>query len=627
MATIVTPREFFVSERDKMYDNWTVAFWRELFSNSMDAGARSVAIRCSFPPREASGESSPESRQGAGFYRVVFADNGPGMSRETLENVYMRLGASTKGGPGQSDGVGGFGRARILTCFSQPSYRILTRDLEVRGSGGEYDILEGRNSVDGCILAIDIDAVHAKRLQAGLRHFLSQSTLSSLAVKLTLPMEDHDGNTMPMADLLSLLSADVEGVSQQGSLQWRTLFNRGRTVRDFSADGAVWGRVSINQSPRAHSHRLIVRVNGAAMYDEHIRHPAQVTLDLLPDMSRKALTASRDSLRMDFRRDVMQFIQELAVDEKSALRDRRKEKHWTLFAGGRGAQFAGSTGSIDPGGEPDAGPVPDSRKPGDQARRVDGDTGVVGLHDEAASAMAGSATAGETHGTDEGTPVEARRPPPRRLDYLPHMIVLLDNPTAAQRAVAPQYRPDFWARADAQGRGDGAAARLLLAAWTDCCRHAISTLMRNEPGLLRSAPAGSRLQFLTGFVFSSEVGAMHANVNGREILLINPVNADGRADFRLSEAADRRRLMALALHEVTHIAESWHSERYANILTELVAAVSEADIDRGMRRSMKEMREAMRDARAGLNGAGRLPVADAANYDREEHVGDTPAFG
>ena len=52
-----------------------------------------------------------------------------------------------------------------------------------------------------------------------------------------------------------------------------------------------------------------------------------------------------------------------------------------------------------------------------------------------------------------------------------------------------------------------------------------------------------------------------------------------------------------------------------------------ADIDRGMRRSMKEMREAMRDARAGLDGAGRLPVPDAANYDREEHVGDTPAFG
>src|SRR5690606_39214188 len=121
--------------------------------------------------------------------------------------------------------------------------------------------------------------------------------------------------------------------------------------------------------------------------------------------------------------------------------------------------------------------------------------------------------------------------------------------------------------------------------------------------------------------------AMHSRANGCEILLVNPVDMDGKAAFRLGEAADRRRLMALAMHEVSHIAESWHSERYASIFTDLVASVSEADADRGMRRAIADMRDAMKQSRTDLARYGHPRDRDLhVGIEHVEHVGDEPVF-
>jgi HSP90 family molecular chaperone len=121
MPNISIPKSFFVKER-RMYSQWQFAFWREFFQNSIDAGATRIDI---------------ELEQVDNVIRVEFRDNGCGMTREILENVYFSLGATTKGG---EDQVGGFGRARILTCFSMKSYKIHTLDNLVIGEGGEYEI-------------------------------------------------------------------------------------------------------------------------------------------------------------------------------------------------------------------------------------------------------------------------------------------------------------------------------------------------------------------------------------------------------------------------------------------------------------------------------------------------------
>lgn len=571
MPTVVTPKEFFVSERDKMYADWHVAFWRELFSNSLDAGAKRIRVDAEFVYVES----------GQPLYRVWFADDGCGMTRDTLENVYMRLGASTKGE--ETGGVGGFGRARILTCFSQEAYWITTGNVMVRGNGSWYEFQEAPRPVNGCVLAIDIAGTEAWFLQSGLRRFLSQSTLSRASIELRLPRQSLTGGEMPMADLLG----------EEGWLQWKTLFHRGRAIREFEMEGEKWGIVSVNRSEGAHTHRLIVRVNGTSMYDEHIRQPVQITLDLLPEMSRKALTASRDNLRNEFRAEVMQFVQELAVDEKSALRDQRREKRWTMFSGDLGAMV------IE--GEDDGNrraPQADSHKPGAASASVYEDW-VVPLKKP----------------REPLVPEAPARKSVRSLAGLPHVMVLMDDPTPGQRRASAQYLPANWARADLLGKGDGQQARLLFAAWTESCRQAVKALVRNEK-------LGSRLEFVTGFVFSSTAGAMHSRIGNREVLLVNPVDEDGKARFRLSDPASRRRLMALAWHEVSHIAESWHCERYARVFTDLVASVSETETDRAMRSAVTDMRAAIRQSRECA--AMHLKEGDLA-IERQEFVGDEPA--
>src|SRR3546814_8035615 len=57
--------------------------------------------------------------------RIVFDDDGCGMDRDVLDDVYFAPGETTK-----KDGefTGGYGRARLMTCFSQVRYGIRTHD-------------------------------------------------------------------------------------------------------------------------------------------------------------------------------------------------------------------------------------------------------------------------------------------------------------------------------------------------------------------------------------------------------------------------------------------------------------------------------------------------------------------
>ena len=80
----------------------------------------------------------------------MFHDDGPGMTREVLDNVYFAVGATTKSGPTQ---IGGMGRARILTCFAIPSYRIRSHKYEVVGERGDkVDVAIGERLHTGAVV-------------------------------------------------------------------------------------------------------------------------------------------------------------------------------------------------------------------------------------------------------------------------------------------------------------------------------------------------------------------------------------------------------------------------------------------------------------------------------------------
>ena len=82
MPEVQLPETFFKKERDTVYSYWQRELFRELFQNSLDAGATKISIKIEDLDNDA-------GRQ------ITFEDDGEGMTREILENVYFKLGETT----------------------------------------------------------------------------------------------------------------------------------------------------------------------------------------------------------------------------------------------------------------------------------------------------------------------------------------------------------------------------------------------------------------------------------------------------------------------------------------------------------------------------------------------------
>src|SRR4051812_8494226 len=87
--------DFFLRERQN-YSNWRRAVIREVIQNSVDA--RAMRIEIDIKPRD-------------GGKTISVKDNGVGMNRDTLQNVFLVVGETSKK---DANTVGGFGRARNL---------------------------------------------------------------------------------------------------------------------------------------------------------------------------------------------------------------------------------------------------------------------------------------------------------------------------------------------------------------------------------------------------------------------------------------------------------------------------------------------------------------------------------
>ena len=112
-------------------------------------------------------------------------------------------------------------------------------------------------------------------------------------------------------------------------------------------------------------------------------------------------------------------------------------------------------------------------------------------------------------------------------------------------------------------------------------------------------------------------------------LLLNPVDAAGRARFKLSDPASMKTLIAEAIHEVSHVAGDRHDECFASTMTNLVAAIRDREIERDIRDEMERMRDWQRlrqDAienaiRAALKANAHTPPEDRDAADSELQVG------
>jgi hypothetical protein len=241
----LSPRLFATEVQN--YSDSRLAIWRELVQNSIDAGATTM-------------EASVEEIEGA--IRIRFQDNGRGMSLETLENVFFRLGETGKAEGG--DSVGGFGKARILLCFAQKSYSIHTNDCFAHGSGSSFDIAKAPVPINGCAFEIEVETTDP----AWTRQMFESSLLKFMSYCQITATLHLNGELVP------------------GGVK------RGRIHSKYD-----WAAVHVTKSGQGFERgALIIRVHGVMMFKSYVGCKAMVILELDPKLSRNVLTSNRDSL-------------------------------------------------------------------------------------------------------------------------------------------------------------------------------------------------------------------------------------------------------------------------------------------------------------------------------------------
>lgn len=514
MAQVSVPPEFFRGEL-RVYGDWRAAFARELFQNATDARPSRIEVR--FSDVEVDGQ-----RRG----RVQFSDDGHGMSREVLEEVFFALGRTTKT---DAASIGGFGRARIIICFAQASYRIRTGSLVVEGHGGEYRIetAPDGSSVRGCEFTID------------------------------LLDEDCDAMRRAFDILLNSCSLDVPVFIDGSRYPSQPRPSRAtRVLRD--GHGQPWAKVYA--TPYGWGH-IQVRVHGLTMFTRWASGEDNIVLELEPSRAREVLAASRDNLHTVYGEQLDEFMAALALNRRKALK--APDAPLDLHLGGGG--FLVSDPATSSGGGEDG-----TQDVSDHGGTSDEEPGRL------VPVVPGNAAAyANLHATPSGRQ-------PSLLDMeeptVPHLgfdvFLLADANDARVRKLVKSWNPAGW---DATS---GARRRSLLLAWKAAVSECIDTLLAIRPSV-------GRVAWTVGWTFDADVEAVHRGGDSGHVLALNPVNAQGVTKFSMSSRRDRHRLLSIAAHEVAHIVEADHNERFASLLTGLFGALDTNDADRKIREAAR----------------------------------------
>lgn len=647
--TLVAPKEFYIAERDRFYSDWVISFWRELFQNSIDAGSTRIDITLTTEPGKGSfGRPALVDE----VTRIRFSDDGCGMDERTLRDVYFRPGETTK-----KDGssTGGYGRARLMTCFSQVRYAIHTRDMIVEGDGPEFACArldkaiestrlelerlreelesspeydpEGERRFsrlsayleelrglptwrDGCVLEIDINPneyperpwnnVTLANLRSRLHEYLSQSQLYVT------------GTNRP-------LKVFVDG------MEWTQRLRKGKAVKTLYVtmeDGRTveMATVHLNKSPQPDFEgKMIFRIEGAPMLVRNLSTKNQVIVEINKAESREFLTSNRDAFKKRYESVVDELIQEIVVDNRSALQEREGTRH-DVVRGGQGSievlKEADLSRALDDEEIARALPqasrelVENSEEAGIDAEDLEEHVEKEILQAFEASLRDNQASFLDSYGDETARSnflfvfstvsfAEAfRQAPPslRRFLFtqlvarsfadndlrasLHNIHIRSENTTPAIRRAMPRYNPQRWGKGS---KNFGSDAMAMQTAWQVCCRHAVKTLMRVEPNA--KAFADGKIKLETGWLFkaSSEewlgdtygkrrTAAEYMKHGDAHVMLLNPVDDDGKKAYRLSDQKDIQRMMALALHESVHILSRRHDEYWAELMTKVTAA-------------------------------------------------------
>lgn len=523
-------RDFFKRERQQVYDHWQEAYWRELIQNSVDANARRINIVLGTYPT------------------VSLHDDGTGMTLDVLERVYMTLGRTTKGE--DSDGVGGFGRARILTCFSHPNWELK--------SMGWHCV----PAHDGMGYVVQPDP-----------HYKDEP---GMMVRTTIDPKDDNGYW------------DLDGKLKRA---WKNYLKTCHLPNiEFFIDGEPWKEdwkvaqedeflVDILDARLFHDPKgkgdLIVRVNGLTMFKQHYGlngpHKGYI-LELNPKTSRKYLNGSRDSLHDKMReetdkllraavrgeydrfmkpipkllritqREVYRVTEPTAAPARSRYRARNFENRSlpNEFFTGKGRKVARSRSGLLP-----------------MAAKERAEF----LENEAAEGRIWTALDVYFDGADVAFDVDTNNPQLRE-------AALAWDPTIWKGSLVDGFV--FWSKKEER-------KAKLLRAFTS----AVDLYASIYHGV-----TSQQYSYVTGFrITGSELGSVSNIIRPDKATLcfvaLNPlgVDKDGKV-FELYTSLDRDTLLDIgstAAHEVVHLQHGYHGEPHSNDLTELMSLV-ETDV-------------------------------------------------
>lgn len=485
--------EFFAKSRND-YDDWRWAVVREFFQNSIDCGSKTIELGVAL--------------DSDGNTVVTVTNDGRPMTKEIIVGKLFSLGSSGKNFEGGT--TGGFGKAKEVLYFCHRHYTIVSGDWVVVGSGAQYDVSEHTPHFAGTRSTIVIDGDHVDIIVSRARTFVRYAQVNT---KFIINGVDHTAN-----------------------------LRKGSQRRDLG-----FGKVYTNKS---YSNQLIVRINGIPMFTYPIGLDRCVVLELTGN-SDQVLTSNRDGLVQPYKTQLSDFITELSVDKRSALRNRSLVPHYIHYSGSKlshhnrlnvAAVVTGTTPSHVMGSE---------SVPVAHGVDVDGNSVVQ-------APICSAATTGYWGGSAQS--VATAVAPVQRMVTLGTDFIM-KNETGLK--IPSHFDPG--------SLSFGSYAQKLVRIWGRLVLE-MHRLFDHE---------GS---FSVGFIFDDGdllcTEAQYEKGDFGQVYYLNPaVIAEQKYSASKSfkkrfKLTDRDRLISIAAHEFVHgLGYGWHDERYANQLTTVLATV------------------------------------------------------
>lgn len=488
--------EFFAKSRND-YDDWRWAVVREFFQNSIDCGSGRITLDAVLNTD--------------GNTVVTVTNDGRPMTKDVIVNKLFSLGSSGKNFEGGT--TGGFGKAKEVLYFCHACYEIVSGDWVVVGSGAQYDVSESTPHFAGTRSTIVIEGDHVDTIASKARIFVRYAQVSATFV--------------------------INGQAHCATLR------KGSPRRDLG-----FGKVYTNKS---YSNTLIVRINGIPMFTYPIGLDKCVIVELTGN-SDQVLTANRDGLVQPFKTELSDFITELSVDKRSALRRRSMVPHYIHYNGSKLCHHnrLNVAAVVTSAAKTNASATitNDDNAPVIQGVDVDGNQVV----------QAPICTTTDKWGSSARSLTETQAPVAQRMVTLGTDFIMKNE---TELKIPSHFDPG--------SIYFGSYAEKLVRIWGRLVLE-MHRLFDHEAS------------FSVGFIFDDgDVACTEAQYEQGDfgkVYYLNPAivaeqryttSKSFKKRFKLTE---RDRLIAIAAHEFVHgLGYGWHDERYANQLTDVLAKV------------------------------------------------------